>query len=469
MIFTEKDLFLVFTIFSLFVTITTYVFYIQYNKDKRFKYSCSLWGSATIVLYLDAYLNMDISYFVITILSLAYLTIMYNSVALMGELYNLTIKKRYLALTTLICMVIALVVFFFTRDFFYTSLPVAASIGLPMVYAGILGLKSREKNLIKKMPAFFAVLWGLHYLDYPFLREVESFAIWGFALEILILFGISAQLPMIVHISQQEETEKKLKDKVIETKAELKLTIDELVLAQKKILEQDKFISLATLSSGISHEIRNPLNIILNSANILKESCNGEHPDQCAFIDLIIKNSKKASDIITNMLFQIRENTINLDKRQDLNLKECLQEVLANNTPFQNLDVKITLSIPDEITTNALKTEVETIFLNMAHNAYYSLNKKKNLLGESFKPEFRVTTTRENNRSQTLFYDNGLGIKDEDLKNIFDPFFTTKEVGSGTGLGLALIKKLISDRSGTIEVRSKEGEFCEFKISFPVS
>ena len=77
---------------------------------------------------------------------------------------------------------------------------------------------------------------------------------------------------------------------------------------------------------------------------------------------------------------------------------------------------------------------------------------------------FRITARRAGNLVRVEFYDNGVGIKREDLSKVFDPFFTTRRETGGSGLGLSVSFGIIRDFGGTISVESEEGKFTRFII-----
>jgi signal transduction histidine kinase len=101
----------------------------------------------------------------------------------------------------------------------------------------------------------------------------------------------------------------------------------------------------------------------------------------------------------------------------------------------------------------------------MISNAYQALKAKP---GDSDERKlFRISARRAGNNGETVrveFYDNGVGIKREDLGKVFDPFFTTRRETGGTGLGLSVSFGIIRDFGGTIKVESEEGKFTRFIV-----
>ena len=105
------------------------------------------------------------------------------------------------------------------------------------------------------------------------------------------------------------------------------------------------------------------------------------------------------------------------------------------------------------------------MLINLFNNAFYSVNEKKKLLGESYHPKVTVKTLKVGNKVKITVRDNGLGIPEKILDKIYHPFFTTKPTGQGTGLGLSLSYDIIKAHGGDLKLNTKEGEFAEFIIT----
>jgi signal transduction histidine kinase len=115
------------------------------------------------------------------------------------------------------------------------------------------------------------------------------------------------------------------------------------------------------------------------------------------------------------------------------------------------------------------------VLLNLLNNAFYSVNEKRKISTESFRPKVIIRTSMSGPGKeqpgivQVIIADNGNGIPPSLTDKIFQPFFTTKPTGDGTGLGLSLSYDIITNaHSGALTVESKEGEGAEFTIQIPV-
>ena len=107
-------------------------------------------------------------------------------------------------------------------------------------------------------------------------------------------------------------------------------------------------------------------------------------------------------------------------------------------------------------------SQVNQVLLNLITNAAQAIDKPRGLI--------RLSTRREGADFIAIeVNDNGRGISSEAMPRIFDPFFTTKEVGKGTGLGLTIAYKIVSQHGGRIDVRSEEGVGSTFTVVLPVT
>jgi len=107
-------------------------------------------------------------------------------------------------------------------------------------------------------------------------------------------------------------------------------------------------------------------------------------------------------------------------------------------------------------------SRLRQVVVNMISNAHHALKAKPDDSVEG--KIFRITARRAGENVRVEFYDNGAGIKREDLAKVFDPFFTTRRETGGTGLGLSISFGIIRDFGGTIKVESEEGKYTRFIV-----
>ena len=313
----------------------------------------------------------------------------------------------------------------------------------------------------------------------------------GEAMEIFRRYALEVQKLNLVQ---------KLAKEVQEKNKELEGTIGELKKAQKQIIMQEKLASLGQLTSGIAHEIKNPLNFINNFSKVsqeLLEDLSRELEDESNnkiaqesrdFIEDILKDlhgnmekihthGKRANDIITSMLKHSRGDTKGNKEIILLNpfINSCVnlayQGKRAAGSQF-NLDIKTNYN--DDIKEMEINPQdISRIVLNLVTNACDALEEKQlSLEGEekkAFSPCIWVSTKKENDFVALTIKDNGPGIPKEHIDKIFDPFFTTKSTDKGTGLGLSISHDIVLKHGGALKVERPDEGGSSFTVLLPAT
>ncbi|MBW2227246.1 MAG: HAMP domain-containing histidine kinase [Deltaproteobacteria bacterium] len=233
--------------------------------------------------------------------------------------------------------------------------------------------------------------------------------------------------------------------------------IDELNRRSKQLVQAQKLASLGRLTSGVAHELNNPLNNISTSIQILIEEL--EEADLEYKKELLVgaeKEVERGKDIVRSLLEFARERTLTLKQRNFLDLVNSAIKHVKSEIP-DNIHLKV--EVPDNIQAT-VGLRIRSVIINLITNAVHAMKdggeitiKAKNELDrEGF--SFQVTDTGE-------------GIPQNIITKIFDPFFTTKDVGKGSGLGLSITYGIIEQHSGTISVSSEVGKGTTFTSFLP--
>lgn len=233
--------------------------------------------------------------------------------------------------------------------------------------------------------------------------------------------------------------------------------IDELNRRSKQLVQAQKLASLGRLTSGVAHELNNPLNNISTSIQILIEEI--EENDLEYKKELLVgaeKEVERGKDIVRSLLEFARERTLTLKQRNFLDLVNSAIKHVKSEIP-DNIHLKV--EVPDNIQAT-VGLRIRSVIINLITNAVHAMKdggeitiKAKNELDrEGF--SFQVTDTGE-------------GIPQNIITKIFDPFFTTKDVGKGSGLGLSITYGIIEQHSGTISVSSEVGKGTTFTSFLP--
>jgi len=236
--------------------------------------------------------------------------------------------------------------------------------------------------------------------------------------------------------------------------------ISELEKRQDQLVQAQKLSSLGILTSGIAHQLNNPLNNISTSCQILQEERDEGNSE---FSGKLLKNIEqevdRARDIVKGLLEFSREREFQLNWVNLENLVIRTTRLITSQLPA---GVEIFTEIPEDLDIYADAQKLQEVLLNLLLNAAQAM---PNEVG-------RITITASEDKGvkevEILVKDSGCGIPEDDLPHIFDPFFSTKEVGYGTGLGLSVAHGIIEQHKGTLSVKSKVDEGSVFTIRLPL-
>ena len=278
---------------------------------------------------------------------------------------------------------------------------------------------------------------------------------------------------------------------------ELQSVLEELRLAQDKIITQQKLAEMGELTAGVAHEIRNPLNFVKNFSEVseelidelkevLEEVAENITDEQSDYIDEISQDltgnlerirhhGERANRIVEDMLQLGRGGgEVRPVKINDLLNEHALlayHSARAMDPDFQ-LDLKSEFD-PDAGEWPVIPEDMGRVFLNMVSNACHATDDKRRALVEKGEPGYMPTlwlrTKRTEEAMEIRIRDNGDGIPDDVIDKIFNPFFTTKPTDKGTGLGLALSNDIVREHGGEITPVSVPGEYTEMVVTLPVN
>lgn len=287
-------------------------------------------------------------------------------------------------------------------------------------------------------------------------------------------------------IKENKLYREKLESLVEKRTKQLKSQINEIKEMQKTLVNQEKLASLGTMTAGIAHELKNPLNFITNFSDSLsatvdeinqniKDGCPDNSINELTYLvhitsQKIKDHTNRANIIIENMLLHSRGEglksepiVINEIINKYFNLSYVSAKSLYSGFQCQNI-----INIDENIKPSQLVVQdIGRVFINLISNAYYSMNEKRKS-NKDYQPKLEITSSDKNDGFEIKIKDNGCGISDDHIKKIFDPFYTTKPTGIGTGLGLSISYDIITNQhQGTLVCKSKSGEWTEFLIFLP--
>ncbi len=226
---------------------------------------------------------------------------------------------------------------------------------------------------------------------------------------------------------------------------------------QDRLIKEEKLASLGVLSSGIGHELNNPLVGVIGLGEAIQDE---ENPSQIKEYALsIVQHGRRMATIIRDLTGQATSQF--KEQLSEVNVNEQLEHALNGvKETYDTLFMDIQIDYQDLPGLMANPQELRQAFANIIANAVQAMGDQGML---------KIATVVRDHQIQVTIEENGCGIPHHLLPKIFDPFFTTKQQGEGAGLGLTIARRIIQKYSGQIQVTSKEGEGTTCQITFPLS
>jgi len=279
--------------------------------------------------------------------------------------------------------------------------------------------------------------------------------------------------------------------------------ISNIKLIEMQLIHSQKMETIGVMAAGIAHEINTPLQYIVGNTHFIKENaesiinqiksikyvCTSSTlpgpADKLLFIEKIINNfdinfaadeipaaideTIEGLDRISSIVLSIKKfSHPEFDEPQSININSEIRNTINVSRNewkyYAKLMTKFDENLPNLV---CVASDFNQIILNLIVNAAHAMQGKFKLA--DCKGVISILTSHEKNYIQITIADNGSGIPDKIKDKIFNPFFTTKEVGKGTGMGLAIVLKLIEKHKGKIWFETKENEGTIFYVQFPTA
>lgn len=234
------------------------------------------------------------------------------------------------------------------------------------------------------------------------------------------------------------------------------------IIRQREVLQRnEKLAAMGTLLAGISHELNNPLAIVVGQAQLLQETEQDARVLKRA--DKIRQAAERCATIINTFLAMARNQP---PQCEPVNINQLVQRVLELLEPglrSQQIELQLRLdnNLPD---VPADADQVHQVISNLIINAQQAMQ-------DSPQKNLRIDSALDETQQQIVIRisDSGPGIAPEVQRRIFEPFFTTKAPGKGTGLGLAVCSGIIEAHGGRLELEQHSGSGACFCINLPLN
>jgi two-component system NtrC family sensor kinase len=223
------------------------------------------------------------------------------------------------------------------------------------------------------------------------------------------------------------------------------------------LAQQGKMASLGVLSSGVAHEINNPLGVILGYAGYLEGKLDPDNP-HFKYIHEIKRESKRCKKIVQDLLSYARTPTPALERTDINSLLNQIIDFAANHTDMHHVAIARDLT-PELPRIMVDRDQLSQVAINLILNAGAAMQTEGRLLVKTYLDD-------DEGFINIIFQDSGSGIPEENLEKIFEPFFTTKS--RGTGLGLAITRQIVELHQGKITIESTVGQGTTIIVKLPV-
>jgi signal transduction histidine kinase len=233
----------------------------------------------------------------------------------------------------------------------------------------------------------------------------------------------------------------------------------ELRARQEQVLQSRKMAAVGTLTSGIAHELNNPLNnISLTVETLLDDFDSMEHDRVKQLLTDAFTQVERAAATVRNLLDFTRVDRPVFTAVSVAEIVDVTMKLVSNELSISNVAVHLDVA-PDLPRVHGNPRNLQQVFLNLIMNAMQAMPDGGDLT---------IQGSREGDFIRVAVRDTGVGIAAEDMDQIFEPFFTTKQAGEGTGLGLSVSYSIIEKHGGRIDVQSRVGEGTTFFVLLPI-
>jgi len=230
---------------------------------------------------------------------------------------------------------------------------------------------------------------------------------------------------------------------------------------QRLLVESHKLRAVGNLTAGIAHELNNPLNNIILTAEMMKESYKELSEEEgMDMINDLVTQGERAHQVVKNLLDFARESETKSEYLHIVKLIDETIQLAKNQIKLSKIEIE-TLADENLPPLYGDRKLLIQVFLNLLINAIDSMT-------DGGKLTIKILKKHRTDFMSIQICDTGCGIPHHLLGSIFNPFFTTKSTSKGTGLGLSVSKGIIEKHGGDIEVESKVNEGTTFTVHLPI-
>ncbi|MCM0083573.1 ATP-binding protein [Geomonas sp. Red32] len=287
--------------------------------------------------------------------------------------------------------------------------------------------------------------WGGHMT-----MEMEKY------MELLLYNAVGGLTGLLSQRERERAKElQKTADGLEDSYRKLRTQSERIMVIEEQLRRAEKLSTLGEMAAVLAHEIRNPLGSIRGTAEILKDDYPPGTPKH-EFIEIQLKETERLNHVVEDFLRMARPQPTDFGPCHVQDELETIATLVASEAAKRDIAVSVHPP-PVPVVIKADGEKLRQAFLNIILNA---------LQASPAGGTVAITTTTDDRWCEIAFADNGAGIDPAVREKIFEPFFTTKP--DGTGLGLAVTKRIVEGHGGQLQVESTEGKGSTVTVRLPV-
>ena len=236
---------------------------------------------------------------------------------------------------------------------------------------------------------------------------------------------------------------------------------------EMQLRQRQKLESIGTLAGGVAHEINNPVNGIINYAQLIIDDADSDHLK--VYSNEIIHEGKRVAEIVKNLLSFARQEKQSHSPAQ---ISDIINQTISLiRTVIRHDQITLDMNIPEGLPSIKCRSQqIQQVIMNLITNARDALNAKYDGFHEDKRIILNCGMFERDGRRwlKVIIEDHGTGIPDDIIDKVFDPFFTTKPREKGTGLGLSISHGIVEDHHGELYFETAVGKFTRSILELPI-
>ncbi len=355
-----------------------------------------------------------------------------------------------------LALVVTVTIYFAGGNFAQLALATAVAVAAPQIGYALRTLKNKQAHTLIRIFAIVLLINGLHFIDYPFLRPIPEAAVFGYSLVIgtSMLFGVL--LPCIINNFLTDELTRQLREEV----ASHQKTAHE--LEQALVITEQSSRAKTVFLANVSHHLRTPINGIMGLNDLLLAT--ELAANQREFAQHVRSSSNELLNMVDNVLTisQLESGKVKLYPKA-ISIQQLINDLFDHYALGESLRLPL-LNKPNAshqqwIYVDALK--IRQICLNLIDNTLRH--------SEGSKATLNLYLDSATSKLHIELIDDGVGIAIERLSNLAQPFKQdVQSIHCGMGLGLSIVRELVSLMSGQLSLESSPGQGMRVACEIPV-